>query len=200
MPTVGGVSLIPPGVIVMWSGSVASIPAGWALCDGASGTPDLRDRFVVGAGGTRNPGTTGGAASGTTSSAGAHTHSGNTGGTALTEAQMPAHTHTGTTSTNGAHSHNLFGANSDWGNTAGLGQSGVHGVGGTFQSGGNAYYTSTAFAEPYVSTSGDHTHTFTTGSTGGGQAHSHTISSDGAHTHTVDTLPPFYALAFIMKL
>jgi hypothetical protein len=40
---------LPPGVIVMWSGSVASIPNGWALCDGTNGTPDLRDKFIVGA-------------------------------------------------------------------------------------------------------------------------------------------------------
>jgi len=54
---------IPAGVIVMWSGSLATIPAGWALCNGSNGTPDLRDRFVVGAGGTYGFGTTGGAAS-----------------------------------------------------------------------------------------------------------------------------------------
>lgn len=41
-------STLPSGVIVMWSGS--SIPSGWALCDGTNGTPDLRDRFIVGAG------------------------------------------------------------------------------------------------------------------------------------------------------
>lgn len=45
--TVG--SLIPTGVIWMWSGTIATIPSGWALCDGSNGTPDLRDRFVVGA-------------------------------------------------------------------------------------------------------------------------------------------------------
>ncbi len=45
---VGGV---PSGVIVMWSGAIGSIPSGWALCDGANGTPDLRTRFVLGAGG-----------------------------------------------------------------------------------------------------------------------------------------------------
>jgi len=52
---------IPTGGIIMWSGSIASIPAGWALCNGASGTPDLRDRFIVGAGNTYVPGNTGGA-------------------------------------------------------------------------------------------------------------------------------------------
>ena len=38
---------LPSGVILMWSGTVASIPAGFAFCDGQNGTPDLRDRFVV---------------------------------------------------------------------------------------------------------------------------------------------------------
>jgi hypothetical protein len=48
--TISGIlNIIPPGVIVMWSGSFASIPAGWKLCDGSSGTPDLRNRFIVGA-------------------------------------------------------------------------------------------------------------------------------------------------------
>lgn len=37
------------GMIVMWSGTIATIPSGWALCDGTNGTPDLRDRFIVGA-------------------------------------------------------------------------------------------------------------------------------------------------------
>lgn len=40
------------GTIVIWSGSIASIPAGWLLCDGNNGTPDLRDKFLVGAGGS----------------------------------------------------------------------------------------------------------------------------------------------------
>lgn len=40
---------VPSGVILMWSGPVATIPSGWNLCDGTSGTPDLRDKFIVGA-------------------------------------------------------------------------------------------------------------------------------------------------------
>lgn len=67
---------MPSGVIVMWSGSVASIPLGWALADGTNGTPDLRDRFILGAGGSRPVGTTGGEE--------AHT---------LTIAEIPSHTH-----------------------------------------------------------------------------------------------------------
>lgn len=68
---------IPDGGIIMWSGSVASIPTGWALCNGSNGTPDLRNRFIVGAGSTYSPGNTGGANTVT-----------------LTVAQIPAHTHT----------------------------------------------------------------------------------------------------------
>jgi len=46
-----GTGGIPKGGIIMWSGSVDAIPAGWTLCDGTDETPDLRDRFIVGAGG-----------------------------------------------------------------------------------------------------------------------------------------------------
>lgn len=53
--------IAPAGMIVMWSGSIASIPGGWALCDGTNGTPDLRNRFLVGAGDTYGVGATGGA-------------------------------------------------------------------------------------------------------------------------------------------
>jgi len=51
---------VPTGLISMWSGSVAAIPGGWQLCDGTNGTPDLRDRFIVGAGSSYAPGNTGG--------------------------------------------------------------------------------------------------------------------------------------------
>ena len=48
-------------MIVPFSGSIISIPSGWTLCDGTNGTPDLQDKFIVGAGDTYNPGITGGA-------------------------------------------------------------------------------------------------------------------------------------------
>ncbi len=51
---------IPSGVIVIWSGASSAIPAGWYLCNGSNGTPDLRDRFVVGVGTTYSVGNTGG--------------------------------------------------------------------------------------------------------------------------------------------
>ena len=42
--------LIPSGAILIWSGSIATIPDSWVLCDGSNGTPDLRGRFILGAG------------------------------------------------------------------------------------------------------------------------------------------------------
>lgn len=51
---------LPAGVIVMWNGALEKIPAGWALCDGKNGTPDLSNRFVTGVGAEEYMGTTGG--------------------------------------------------------------------------------------------------------------------------------------------
>ena len=53
---------IPAGGILLWSGSIGSVPAGYVLCNGSNGTPDLRDRFVVGAGSTYAVNATGGSA------------------------------------------------------------------------------------------------------------------------------------------
>jgi hypothetical protein len=63
---------IPAGGIFLWSGSIGSIPAGYVLCNGLNGTPDLRDRFVVGAGSTYAVNATGGSANAVVVS---HTHS-----------------------------------------------------------------------------------------------------------------------------
>lgn len=70
----GGV--LPSGLIALWSGSKDAVPDGWALCDGSNGTPDLRDRFVVGAGSSYAVGATGGE----------NTHT-------LTVDEIPSHTH-----------------------------------------------------------------------------------------------------------
>ena len=40
---------IPSGLISMWSGTIASIPSGWVLCNGSNSTPDLRNKFIIGA-------------------------------------------------------------------------------------------------------------------------------------------------------
>jgi microcystin-dependent protein len=63
--------VFPSGGIIIWSGSSASIPSGWVLCNGSNSTPDLRDRFVVGAGSTYAVGATGGSANAIVVS---HTH------------------------------------------------------------------------------------------------------------------------------
>jgi microcystin-dependent protein len=64
---------VPKGAILMWSGLAAAIPAGWALCDGSNGTPDLVGKFIRGG---SQAGDTGGADSVT-----------------LTEDNMPQHAH-----------------------------------------------------------------------------------------------------------
>lgn len=71
----------PSGGIILWSGSAATIPTGWLLCNGSSSTPDLRNRFVVGAGSTYAVAATGGSADAIVVS---HTHT-------LTD---PGHNHT----------------------------------------------------------------------------------------------------------
>ena len=78
------------GLVVLWYGSVASIPSGWHLCDGTGGTIDLRGKFPVGAGtgASRSVGSTGG--SSTFTAAGTVMVSGHS----LTVAEMPGHTHT----------------------------------------------------------------------------------------------------------
>lgn len=78
IPQDRGDVLISPGMILMWSGSADTIPAGWQLCDGTNGTPDLRDRFVVGGGGKYAPDDVGG--SETVSVAHSHSFSATTGG------------------------------------------------------------------------------------------------------------------------
>lgn len=185
--------LFPQGGIILWSGSVASIPSGWALCNGANGTPDLRNRFIIGAGSTYAPGNTGGATSVRTSFNGLHTHNGTIvgGGThthtinvlnhRLTVDQMPTHNH-------------------------------IDG----FSSGNNGgqYGGVTAGNVPDMDFTGNSTLHPQTSSTGGNQPHNHgansesagwhshdaTIQSAGDHDHSVDTVPPYYALAYIMRL
>jgi hypothetical protein len=135
------------GMIILWSGSIASVPSGWALCDGTSGTPDLRNRFIVGAGSTYAVAATGGSA----------------------DAIVVSHTHTATsTVTDPGHNHTQFSTgpknNSfDSGTFVGNDQSGP-------------------------------TSTNTTGITVA------TTNSSTGSSGTNANLPPYYALAYIMKL
>ena len=75
----------PKGVIMLWNGSVASIPVGWSLCDGSNGTPDLRGRFVVGASTTAGSGLT---LRNVNDKGGEEAHT-------LSVDEMPAHSHGG---------------------------------------------------------------------------------------------------------
>jgi len=85
LPAIDGSNLtgivgVPTGLIAIWSGATNAIPTGWLICDGTNSTPDLRDRFIIGAGSTYSVGATGGS-----STLDSHT---------LTIAELAAHTHT----------------------------------------------------------------------------------------------------------
>lgn len=165
--------LIPIGGIIIWSGSVGTIPTGFSLCNGASGTPDLRDKFVVGAGSTYAVGASGGAAT--------HTH---TQGATGAEA---AHTHTqGVTGAGGSHTHSFSGT------TGGPSTSELAvNAGASFNSFALATHT-----HSYSGTSGaEATHTHTNPTTAAGSSHTHTNPTTDAGS----SLPPYYALCYIMR-
>ncbi|MCO1335193.1 phage tail protein [Microbulbifer sp. OS29] len=159
---IDALSIIPIGAIVMWSGD--TVPENWVLCDGENGAPDLRDRFIVGAGSDYNVGSYGGAKTKYTSETGGHDHSGKTGGTAITVDQMPSHNH------------------------GYAGQVLVYP--------GNE---SSSFGPDYDPSDKDGK-TASLQSEGGGEVHDHAIDAGGEHKHTVDVRPPYYGLAFIMKV
>ncbi|MCZ7591632.1 MAG: hypothetical protein M5U15_05540 [Kiritimatiellae bacterium] len=189
----------PSGAIAMWSGQSDEVPAGWKLCDGANGTPDLRNRFIYGASASVPPGTTGGA----------NAYS-------LTVAQLPAHTHAGTADSAGAHTH-----------TASTAVGGLHTHGVSVNSVGHSHnyyqknysgtYPKNAFAthgsggttSRGTSGNGNHAHS-ASHSSAGTHSHSLTVNSGGEHSHTVtvgssgsgqsiDNRPATLLLAFIIK-
>jgi microcystin-dependent protein len=94
-----GNGTIPIGGIIMWSGTIANIPTGWALCDGTNSTPDLRNRFIVGAHsgvGIGTVATTGPGFDNITGTLNANYTPGNTGGETahkLTVAELASHNH-----------------------------------------------------------------------------------------------------------
>ena len=78
---------MPSGGIIIWSGAANAIPSGWYLCNGSNGTPDLRNRFVIGAGSTYSVAATGGSKDAIVVS---HTHT----ATSTSSVTDPGHTHT----------------------------------------------------------------------------------------------------------
>lgn len=150
--------LVPTGAIVMWRGTADNVPSGWQIISEYEGL------VPVGAGDSYPVTSTGGAINPTTTTNGAHDHSGNTGDHTLTIDQIPAHSHgyIDETSEGGAPT-NLDG-------------------------------------DPPNLPEGSNAINRTTDTTGGGQAHSHKISSGGGHTHTVNVLQPYVAVYYIIKL
>lgn len=138
------------GMIMMWSGTIATIPSGWYLCNGSNGTPDLRNKFVIGAYQD---------SSGTayTTVTGSNTQTGGT-----KDAIVVSHTHT-VTDPGHLHTYDKFNAGTAGG--------------------------SSATDSQQTSTSATNTSTATTGIT---------IATSGS-SGTDQNLPPYYALAFIMK-
>jgi hypothetical protein len=134
---------IPSGAIVMWSGSIASIPSGWYLCNGSNGTPNLQDRFVVGAGSTYAVAATGGSANAT----------------------LVSHTHTAAVADPGH----------------------LHSVSGLSQQNRN------------FSAFGGETGPYTTGNTDTAVTNISVTNSTEGSSATNANLPPYYALAYIMK-
>lgn len=167
---VGGNAVLKTGMIILWAGTIASIPAGWILCNGA-GAPDLRDRFVVGAGNAYGVGSTGGTTN--------HSHSISVVGTSLSVDQIPSHRHF-------ALSHTGV-------------ETGPQQVLSILNAGATA---SVGFAKPvgfdlsatYIDLDPKQGSPFIS-NTGSGVAHTH-----GASSAVVDSRPPFYALAYIMKV
>lgn len=134
---------IPTGMISLWYGSIGSVPTGWYLCDGTNGTPDLRDRFVVGAGSTYSVAATGGSK----------------------DAVLVSHTHTATV-TDPSHRHQELGNGAL-----------VPGGGSQVPLGSSASGFYTAYA--------------TTGIT--------VANTTEGVSATNANLPPYYALAYVMK-
>ena len=168
--------LVPPGGIIMWSGAINDIPVGWALCDGTNGTPDLRDRFIVGAGGKYNVGNTGGADSVT-----------------LEVSQMPSHSHSGSTFSAGSHTHDAspYVRWSQYRYFIGSDDSlmTTYHPDTTAPGGGTGFSTSHITIDMLhldMESAGSHSHSVSIGLIGGDQPH--------------ENRPPYYALCFIMKL
>lgn len=162
------------GMIMMWFGAAINVPAGWHICDGSAGTPDLRDKFVVGAGTTYAVGDTGGATttSGSTVSDGGST----TGGHALTVDEMPAHDHGGSAA---SASITLPMSNDDNSQAPFTKLEGSN-----LQDAGTASFSATIDID--------------IPSQGGGAAHTHSTPN---HSHAISglaILPPYKALYYIM--
>ena len=168
-----GIEAFVTGMIILWYGNTGNIPTGFVLCDGNNNTPDLRDRFVVGAGSAYSPNNTGGSSS-----------------TTLSTSQLPSHNHSVSVSgTTGNPSPALTGdvrRISEGYRVSGT-ASGVF----TKVNDPNNPITGAASNSPVAGFTfdGTHTHTFSASGTSGNQG------SGGS----IENRPPYYALCYIMK-
>ena len=164
-----GVEAFVSGMIILWSGNTGNIPSGFVLCNGSNSTPDLRDRFVVGAGSSYNPGNTGGSASVTLSTTQIPSHNHTT----------PNHRHSFSGSTNNdTHSHT-------WDRQDAANDQGYR----PWPASNNDCRRTTA------NTGNDtHNHSFS-GNTGYHQGTTTSTGSGSSH----ENRPPYYALCYIMK-
>jgi microcystin-dependent protein len=197
---------VPVGGVIKWSGAINAIPANWALCDGQNGTPDLRGRFIVGAGSSYSVGATGGAETITLSTAQLPVHSHDAG--SLTAASNGAHTHSVSGSTSGVTlqatvafprlrggSGQLIQAVSSNGMGVGISSN----ISPTVSYDGNS---STGNDGQRVSLDASHGHTFS-GTAGSAGAHTHSLTGSTASAGSGsahENRPPYYALAFIMRV
>lgn len=174
----------PRGSIMIWTGSIA--PRGWAICDGTRGTPDLRGKFILSIGSGRVSGDIGGAETHTLSitEIPGHTHTG-------TVDSNGSHVHTGTTDSAGAHIHTQNSINDDFNNSGAYSNFSTPSYP-NFDNGSTITWTDT------INSNGVHTHTFETAA---GGVHNHTFTSNstgGSVPH--NNMPPYYVLAYIMRL
>jgi len=206
------------GGIIGWYRAISAIPTGWNLCDGTNGTPDLRDSFIIGAGSTYAIGDSGGTAtkdlshthgpgSLETDTEAAHTHGP---GSLDTDSDTHHHDVTGYTGYESSHTHGdgsyATGAAQGAGAIVPLGgatgvtiTSHTHDVTGTSGTGSSHRHDSGT----YATDDDTHDHAVNAGTTGTGSAHDHAIDAgvtDSGGSATQDILPPYYSLAFIMRV
>ena len=183
-------SLFVTGMILMYTGN--SAPSGWAICNGSNGTPDLRDRFIVGAGSAYSVNNTGGAASVTLSTAQIPSHNHSFSGSSSHSHTINNHTHSFSGSGSNTHNHGI--PKGRGGSQASI----SHYVSGTTVEQTQGTFATTD-ATISISVSG------TTGNPNDRGTNSQTVSISGNTGNKGDggsheNRPPYYALMFIMKL